>query len=320
MKLRCDFCYRHCQLEEGQTGLCGVRTHKEGKLITSGYGALVSLAVDPVEKKPLYHFLPGSRTMSIAMFGCNLTCQFCQNYLISQSDFAGVIAGQPVDIQEIIDGAKDRHCPSISFTYSEPLVWQDYMLEVAKRAKQEGLATIMVTNGTFSEEALARIVPWIDAYNIDLKGDESFYHRLCGGSDEPVLEAIRYIGRTKAHLEVTTMVMESMHTLSMIETLAHALHERGVQVWHLSRFFPNYHCTEAETSESFLRQALEAAKTGSIPYIYAGNSGMDQSTYCPSCHELLVTDRIRSSIHVLPTLKQGRCSSCRYPIYGRFGS
>lgn len=315
MKLKCDFCYLGCVLSEGQNGRCGIRVVENGRLHTKGYGDLVGMAVDPVEKKPLYHFLPGKRTFSLAMFGCNLTCSFCQNYSISQKQYFGLEPGRHEEPKQVIELAKRSGCPSISFTYSEPLVWQDYMCEVAQLAKAEGLATIMVTNGTFSSSAIHRILPLIDAFNIDLKGDESYYRRICGGSLKPVQEAIASLMGHHAHLEVTTMVIEAEHTVQMIMGLGELLKESGVQVWHLSRYFPRYKATMGATSDQYLNGMLEIAEQY-VPYVYAGNSALKQQTVCPSCKTTLVEGRDHGRPKPVETFLDGRCPVCRSPIYG----
>lgn len=320
MNQRCDFCYHHCSIAEGQSGICSVRTVEKGRLVTKGYGKLVALAVDPIEKKPLYHFLAGSKTLSIALFGCNLRCEFCQNYTISQPAFSQGQQTQTLDAASVVALAFEHACPSISFTYSEPLVWQDYLIEVATLAKQQGLATIMVTNGTFSEEALERITPLIDAFNIDLKGDESFYRRLCGGSAKPVLEAIGYLVGKGSHVEVTTMVMETEHDPSQLLALAGQLHDRGVNVWHLSRYFERYKATQRATSETYLSEMIKLVAPLGIAYVYAGNSSQRQATYCPHCHTLLVSDRRYGPIQCGKALQGGLCSSCSQKIYGRWPS
>ena len=320
MNQRCDFCYHRCSLGEGQSGICSVRIVEQGRLVTKGYGQLVALGVDPVEKKPLYHFLPGSKTLSLAMFGCNLGCAFCQNYTISQREYFQSQQTETFGAPALVGLALERNCPSISFTYSEPLVWQDFMVEVATLAKQKGLATIMVTNGTFSEQALARISPCIDAYNIDLKGDEAFYHRLCKGSAKPVLDAIEYLVAKGLHVEVTTMVMEEQHDKEQLLVLADQLVKRKVQVWHLSRYFPRYLSTESETTESYLLGMVTTLSSLGIPYVYAGNSEQKQATYCPRCHTLLVSDRRYGPIHCDKALFAGKCRACGLAIYGRWPS
>ncbi|WP_320123458.1 AmmeMemoRadiSam system radical SAM enzyme [uncultured Sphaerochaeta sp.] len=311
--LVCDFCYRHCRLKDGEIGFCGVRERSGDTIFTHNYGGLVSSAIDPVEKKPLYHFLPGTNTLSIAMFGCNLTCTFCQNYAISQRAWEAGAQRTYYTAREVVQLARDNRCPSISFTYSEPLVWQDYMVEVATFAKQEGLKTIMVTNGSFSEEALNRISPYIDAFNIDIKGDEAFYRDYCGGSSRPVWKAIEHIAPSKAHLEITTMVMEGVHTKQMISSIGRRLYSAGVQVWHLSRYFPRYKEQKRETSEHFLQEMVKVAKDSQIPFIYPGNSSLDQNTYCPHCKTSLVR---RSWVFRESIIDHSHCPECGRHIYG----
>ena len=315
MKRTCDFCYRLCCLSDGQKGVCGVRQNQAGRLVSLGWGNVVALASDPVEKKPLYHFLPGTHTLSFALFGCNFRCSFCQNYTISQQEYYSQREGRPLEPREIVDLALSHGSPSISFTYSEPLVWQDYLCEVARLAKEAALMTIMVTNGSFSAPALERLLPLIDAFNVDLKGDESFYRRVCKASREPVLAAIEAIVEAKRHLEVTTMVTESDHTPAVMETLATELKTRGVEVWHLSRYVPRYRYHDRATSEEFLAEAVERARESGIPHVYAGNSAQDTSTYCPHCHALLIR---RGALRPVSRVAGGCCPECGHRLYGHF--
>ncbi len=315
ISLVCDFCWRHCRLLEGQSGVCRVRRHVQGKLVTTTYGQIDAMGVDPIEKKPLYHYFPGSSTFSFALFGCNIDCEFCQNYSLSQGEPTLSLASERVEPSKIVSLAREQGCDSISYTYSEPLVWQDYMLDVATLAKKAGMRNIMVTNGSFSKEALKRLLPVIDAFNIDLKGDETFYRDVCKGQQKVVLDAIEAIAKTKAHLEVTTMLIESMHTKENVEALGKLLFERGVQVWHLSRFFPRHKMDYLmPTSEAYLMQMVELAKSSGIPYIYSGNSRSNRVTFCPSCHAMLIDDQ--GSVD--DTLEYGRCKRCSSPIYGVF--
>jgi len=314
--LFCDFCWRHCLLDEGQNGFCKVRRLVQGKVVTTTYGQVEAMAVDPVEKKPLYHYYPGSSTFSIALFGCNLACQFCQNHSLSQGEpTTPSPANERLEPSKIVSLARENGCPSISYTYSEPMVWQDYMLDVATLAKKAGMQNIMVTNGSFSEEALHRLLPVIDAFNIDIKGDEAFYKDVCKGQQQVVLDAIAAIAKTKAHLEVTTMLIESIHTKEDVQALGKLLQERGVQVWHLSRFFPRYKMAYLKpSSEAYLSEMVQLAKQSGIPYIYSGNSEVERATFCPSCHALLIDEHNR----VESALDQGRCSHCGTSIYGVF--
>ncbi|NCC64248.1 MAG: radical SAM protein, partial [Spirochaetia bacterium] len=255
----------------------------------------------------------------LAMFGCNLQCSFCQNYTISQSQYRSDSVRPPTKAGELVSLALRSGCPSISFTYSEPLVWQDYLIEVAIAAKQANLKTIMVSNGTFSEESLERLVPHIDAFNIDLKGDESFYQRICKGSAKPVIDSLYVLGGKAVHLEVTTMVMQGEHTLEDIRAIGTLLQEMGVHIWHLSRYFPNYQAHLEATKESFLKEILQTVQETSIDHVYGGNSFLNQNTYCPSCKNLLVRRDAGVSVYA-SSFVQGTCQACGQKIYGCFPS
>lgn len=318
MKIRCDFCWRLCSLSEGQTGICGVRQNRGGEIVTLNRGRVVALAVDNAEKKPLYHFHPGHRTLSFALFGCNFSCSFCQNYTISQREFLSRRDGTVMAPGELVELALKHNTPSISFTYSEPLVWQDYMVEVALLAKEAGLLTIMVTNGSFSEAAQRRIIPLIDAFNVDLKGDEAFYKKVCNGSVHPVLATIAAIEGSGRHLEVTTMVSEQHHTPAVMELLASQLSERHVQVWHLSRYFPQYQSSEKATSEQYLQEALTMARQAGISHVYPGNSSLDGTTFCANCKRALITRGAMRTPHISPLLADGVCRHCHTRLYGHF--
>ena len=299
--MRCDFCFRHCDISEGGWGWCNARTVRNGRLEDRAYGHLSSVAVDPVEKKPLYLFLPGTKTLSVAMEGCCLDCAFCQNHDISRShhDFLPFISPH-----DTVDYAVENDIPSISFTYSEPLVWQDYAAETATLAKESGLRTIMVTNGEFSKEALTRLLPLIDAYNIDVKGDEGFYRDICRGRLSPVLDGIERIIAYGSHVEVTTLLIEGIHTEAMIGMLGRTLKDRGVEAWHLTRFFPAFRMIDRRaTSERFLSMMLESADRSGIRYIFPGNSRQRRPLLCPICQK-----------ETSPV--NGRCSECGSLIEG----
>lgn len=311
MKTRCDFCYRECSLGEGQRGVCHIRVNRGGTIVTENYGEVVALALDPIEKKPLYHFRPGSCTLSAALFGCNLSCSFCQNYSISQKEFHQQRPNRYISPEVFIQQAVERNV-SVSFTYSEPIVWQDYLLDCARMAKDEAIPTILVSNGTFSKASLTRILPFIDAYSIDLKGDESFYRHYCNGSAKPVIAGLEALAKTSATVEVTTLLIEGEHTLSDVKELGTILADLGIRVWHLSRYHPAYKLDLPPTGESFLQEALAAAKELKIPHIYGGNSRQDQDTYCPECGALLIK-RFPHQTKVF--LKEGKCT-CSHQLYG----
>ena len=307
MSQSCDFCFRRCCLSEGQKGYCGARENIEGKIVSVNYGQLVSLALDPVEKKPLYHFLPHTKTLSVSESGCNYSCLFCQNWQISQK----IVKEEETSPSSLAAYCLRYGVPSVSYTYSEPLVWQDYMIRSAEEAKKKGVRNIMVTNGSFSCEALERIVPLIDAFNIDLKGDDEFYETVCKASLQPVLDGIEYIVSHGRHIEVTTMLIEGMHDEKMVMMLGSLLCERGVSVWHLSRFFPRYRMKDREeTSEAFLSSMLTVAKESGIPYIYGGNTMIPALAVCPHCGRVLRDDVSK----MLPSV----CPECGETVYGVF--
>ena len=295
----CDFCFRHCDIREGQTGWCRSRVNEGGRIRDTDYSGLAALADDPVEKKPLYHFLPFSRTLSVAMEGCSFDCDFCQNHEIAKDHHGNLRSFAP---EFIVETAERNGFPSISFTYTEPLVWQDYMIDTARHAEERGIRSVMVSNGVFSDEAIERILPVIDAYNIDLKGDEAFYRNICHGSLEPVLNGIERIVRHGSHLEVTTLIIEGIHDEGMIRKLGKMLYERGVSVWHLTRFYPMRRMADRmPTSQGYLKIMAEAAAGSGIPHIYSD----DDRVICPECGES-VSRRGFSGI----------CPSCGERVYG----
>jgi pyruvate formate lyase activating enzyme len=321
MTQTCDFCYRHCHIPDGGTGFCGVRRNNGGKLVSPYYGKLVSLALDPIEKKPLYHFLPGSQSLSLAEPGCNYSCDFCQNYEISQKGFSWTT--EDVSPEEVVGFAQKANAQSVSYTYSEPSVWQDYMIAVATLVHQDGRRNVMVTNGSFSAESRERIFSVIDAFNIDVKGDETYYRTVCHADLQPVLDNVEAVSKAGLHQEITTLVIQGIHTEGMITQLGKELSNRGVQVWHLSRFFPRYRMEDRKaTSEAFLNQMLQAARQSGIPYIYAGNSSHVDQTFCPKCHTLLIHSHDYQGTQrqdVQKNIPDGRCAVCGQQIYGVFG-
>ena len=319
--MNCDFCYHNCLLKEGQVGVCGVRKNIDGKIVSLNYAQVVAKAVDPIEKKPLYHFLPGSSTYSFALFGCNFACQFCQNHHISQLDSPHYHFNHnktpPKDLLSEIIRSKSE---TVSYTYSDPIVWQDYMVDVASLAKEESLNNCMVTNGSFTKSSLQRALKVIDVFNIDLKGSESFYKKYCKASAKAVLESIETIANTpKKFLEVTTLIIEDVHTLDDLKKLASFLVKANVKALHISRFFPSYKMRDfKQTSETFLEDAIKVAQDTGIEFVYGGNSSNteSQNTYCPNCKSLLIKrDYYKTKI---VNMNGNRCSSCKAEIYGLF--
>ena len=308
----CTFCYLKCNIKEGAFGHCRVRTVSNGKLISTGGNFLQTICEDPIEKKPLYHFLPATLTMSVAKGGCNFSCDFCQNWELSQ--LSHNYKGTEISPEDLVEITLKRNLPSISFTYSEPLVWQDYVYKTSCIAKEKNLSTIMVTNGSFSEEALIRLSPVVDAYNIDLKGDANYYKTICHGELTPVYNAIEYLIKNKKHVEVTTLILEKFHSPEIIKQIGKELYNRGVEIWHITKFYPNYKMSnEKPTSDEYLKKIIEVAKNEKIPYIYPGNSMYFSPTICPNCHKTLFTNHNNHYLtkkELQSNIKDGKCAFC----------
>ncbi|MFP4014375.1 MAG: AmmeMemoRadiSam system radical SAM enzyme [Chitinispirillaceae bacterium] len=317
----CSLCSHRCRIPSQQYGFCSVRKNVGGKLYTYAYGKTVSEQVDPVEKKPLFHFLPASTTFSVATIGCNFRCGFCQNWNISQAEKGDIEGkwGRPADPQEIVDRALQAGCKSISFTYTEPTIFFEYTFDIARLAKENGLKTIFVSNGYMTDEALDVISPYLDACNIDLKSfRDDYYRKLCKARLEPVLDSLQKIVQLGIWLEITTLVVtgenDSVEELRNIASFIADNLDSSVP-WHVSRFFPQYELTSLPpTPVSTIEKAVRIGAESGLRFIYAGNVGGDTDTLCPVCGETLVhrsgyrTDRL--------WIESGRCRSCRTEIRG----
>lgn len=289
-RVHCFLCAQQCRIRPGRTGVCGVRENREGTLYTLVYGEVVAANVDPIEKKPLYHFLPGTQSFSIATVGCNLRCRFCQNADISQASKGKIetIHGTPLPPLRAVELAREYGCASISYTYTEPTIFMEYVLDIARPAMEAGLANVFVTNGFMTPEARELIIPYLHAANVDLKGyDEDYYRRMCGARLQPVLETIEEFHRRGVHVEVTTLVIpgendspeELRHIASFIASLS-------VDIpWHISRFYPTYELTDRPlTPVQTLRQAARIGREAGLRYVYLGNvPGEEADTQCPEC-------------------------------------
>lgn len=317
---RCPFCYRSCSLGDGDIGLCRVIRNDRGvfNAVTSQrYGAL---HIDPIEKKPLYHFHPGSSTFSIGMTGCNLFCDFCQNHSLVRGEGAGM---KDLTASEILAAVDTSRSSIISYTYSEPIVWQSSLLPIAEGVHQRGLLNVLVTNGTFSRWSLSHLKMLTDALNIDLKGDEQFYREVCHakGAYQSVLDSIDFwVNHTESVVEVTSLIIEGFHTPGWVRETGALLKEIGVSVWHLSRFFPAFRMAHrAPTSPSCMLECFEEAQKSGMDYVYLGNMEhpSTQSLKCPRCSNLIprkALNELADSRHHL------KCPRCGSPLYGRYGS
>ncbi len=317
-KVRCNLCERRCVIPEGTRGVCGVRENRDGTLYSLVYGRPVSVAVDPIEKKPLFHFLPGTDILSLATVGCNFKCLHCQNWEISQA--------RPEDIptpyvppEKILEAAVKEGVPSIAYTYVEPTIFYEYARDIGTLAKKHGINNVFVTNGYFTEEVLKDMRGWLDAMNIDLKGDARFYREVTGGTDvEVVRRNIRLAKRYGFHVEVTVLVVpgwndrEDWFRSEVVEFIAGI--DRDIPL-HISRFFPHYRMrdvstTPVETLVRFYKIAREE-----LPYVYVGNVGDPkyETTYCPNCGAPVI---IRHGYYTEDRTERGRCPYCGHRIAG----
>jgi pyruvate formate lyase activating enzyme len=264
----CELCPHLCRLKPGQTGRCRVRTNLQGTLMSLNYGKISALQIDPVEKKPLAHFMPGTKTFSIGSYGCNLRCPFCQNYHLSME----TPTTQLILPEEMIKRAKKAGTPSISFTYNEPVVSYEYVEETSRLAHSQDLSTIMVTNGFICSKPLLKLLPLLDAMNIDLKAfNDNTYRTVCGGSLKPVQDTIRSAVESSVHVEVTLLLVTNMHQLNELEDMFKWLASISAEIpIHISRYFPVYRHHEPPTSIQWIHQVCHLAEKY-LTYVHTGN-------------------------------------------------
>jgi pyruvate formate lyase activating enzyme len=322
-KVRCILCAHSCIVKPGRRGICGVRQNRDGILETLVFGRLIAQHVDPIEKKPLFHLLPGSRSYSIATVGCNFKCRFCQNADIAQmpNDRSGAVMGASCSPESVVAGALDQGCRSIAYTYTEPTVYFEFAFETARLATAKGLKNVFVTNGFMSREALEMAAPYLDAANVDLKAySDDFYKTRCSARLEPVKETLRRLKALDKLVEVTTLIIPGLNDdpgelRRLAEFIAGDL---GPETpWHISRFHPTYKLTDRPpTPVETLIMASEIGRQAGLRYVYIGNvpGGGGESTYCHHCGALLIE---RSGFTVLRnSVRDSGCPECRSPVYG----
>lgn len=322
-KVMCNLCNHRCIIKNNRRGICGVRENRGGILETLVYGQLIARNIDPIEKKPLYHLLPGSLSYSIATVGCNFRCLFCQNADIAQmpSDRNGMIIGNNYTPEEIVKDAVKGGCKSISYTYTEPTVFFELAFDTAKLANAEGIQNIFVTNGYMTTEALNMINPYLDAANVDLKAfDEDFYKTYCGAQLEPVKESLKLMKSLGIFVEVTTLLIPGLNDdKKELERLAGFLaDDLGSETpWHISRFHPTYKLTDRpRTPVATLLAAREIGIQAGLKYVYTGNVPGEngEKTFCYQCGQILID---RWGFHVRENLvKDDRCRYCGAQIHG----
>jgi pyruvate formate lyase activating enzyme len=275
--VRCLACSHKCLIKKNKTGICSVRKNINGKLYLLVYGQIVAEHVDPIEKKPLFHFLPGTISYSIGTVGCNFKCDWCQNFDISQASKQGIIFGKKRTPEQIVKSALEENCKSIAYTYNEPAIWSEFIKKTSKLAKKFKIKNILVTNGYFSKESLDYLNGLIDAANIDLKSfKEETYQKYCGAKLKPVLETIKKMHRQKVHIEITTLLIpelnDSKEELKEIAEFIYSIDNKGEIPWHISRFFPMYKMFDKKiTSIETLKTAEEIGRQAGLKFVHLGN-------------------------------------------------
>lgn len=322
-RVRCRLCNHACVVGDGKRGLCGVRENRGGALETLVYGRLIAANDDPIEKKPLFHLMPGSRSFSIATVGCNFKCRFCQNADIAQmpADRKGMVTGDRTTPEQVVAAATQRRCASIAYTYTEPTVFFEFACDTARLAHGQGIKNVFVTNGFMSVEALERISPWLDAANVDLKAySDDFYKKQCGARLEPVKETLRQMKRRRIWVEVTTLIIPGLNDdpgeLSRLaEFIAEELGDETP--WHVSRFHPTYRLTDrGSTPVETLLQARQIGNAAGLKYVYTGNipGQGGEDTLCPGCGTTVIA---RQGFRILDNrIRKGRCVDCGTSIDG----
>ncbi len=308
----CQLCPHTCKLAEGKVGVCGVRRNLGGVLYSLVYEKAAAVHVDPIEKKPLFHVYPGSASFSIAAMGCNFHCRFCQNHDLSQVH--GEPAGQPVTSRQVVDAAVTRGCRTIACTYTEPTVYYEYALEIARLAKAEGMATVFVTNGYINEAPLRELAPFLTAANVDLKGwNKDFYRRVIGGDLGSVLRSLQLMKELGVWVEVTTLLVpDQISDADLQEMACFIKQELGAETpWHISRFHPDYQYTQTPaTPLSLLQRGREMGLAAGLRYVYSGNIPGDEGehTYCPQCGKKVIE---RYGFQILANhVRNGGCRFC----------
>ena len=324
--VQCLACNHKCVIPEGGTGICGVRKNINGKLYSLVYAKPIAVNIDPIEKKPLFHFLPGTPIFSIGTLGCNFLCKFCQNWDISQIRGEAAIKTEKsanlLSPKEIIAYCKEKNIPSIAYTYNEPTVFIDYAHQTMKLAKKEGLKNVWVSNGYFSDEAIKLVSPYLDAINIDLKSfSEKFYREIVGAKLEPVKENIKKIHKLGIWLEVTTLIIPGYNdSEEELSKIAKFIKKISPDIpWHISAFYPAFKMKNVPpTPKKALVKAYQIGREAGLNYVYAGNmpDSKYESTYCPKCGKLLIE---RYGFEILGNYLEGdKCPNCGFKVAGIF--
>ena len=319
-KVQCRLCPRNCTLDSGKTGICGVRQNIDGRLIALSYGMIASAAIDPVEKKPLYHFYPGSRTFSLGGIGCNLRCRHCQNSSLSRASMENSFrALEKLSPEEIVAASLNKNCKLLVWTYNEPSIWFEYIMDTAILARKKGLKTVLVTAGAINREPLEMLLPLIDAYRLDIKGfTEKLYRDLCGFPFlQTVLESARAAKKAGCHLEIVTNIIPNWNDdEAQMRSLAEWIRDNpGPETpWHVTAYYPALEMEEPPTPPSTIHRIAALGRKTGLKQVFAGNvrDGKDSSTLCPSCGVTLIR---RSGFSLLEKkITDGACPECGYRL------
>jgi pyruvate formate lyase activating enzyme len=319
-EIRCELCPKRCRLAQGKRGLCRVRENRDGKCYSLVYGNPCAFHPDPMERNPFFHVLPGSRSLSLATAGCNFGCKFCQTWEISQASPEDVYS-YDIPPELVVKRAKQMGARSISYTYVEPVIFYEYMVDVGAVARKEGLLNLIHSNGFINPDPLRNLCKILDAANIDLKGfTDQFYRELCGGELNPVLETLKTLKQEKVHLEITNLIIPTKNDeMSLVrEMCLWAKKELGADTpVHFSRFYPLYRLKNLPpTPVSILEEARKVALSSGLEYVYIGNvpGHEGENTFCPQCKKMVI-QRIGYMIGEV-RLKGGKCEHCGRPIPG----
>jgi len=320
-KVKCHLCCQYCTVSPGKRGICAVRENRDGFLQTLVYGKVIARHVDPIEKKPLFHFYPASRSYSIATVGCNFRCLQCQNCEISDYPKEHPdIPGIDMTPEDVVGEAETTGCKSISYTYTEPTVFMEFAYDCARLAHKKGIRNVFVSNGYTSPSAARVIAPYLDANNIDLKGDDDFYKRVVGARLQPVLDTIRLMKELGVWVEITTLIIPTYNDSDEFLQWAAGFIKSvdPAMPWHVTQFHPTHNLMDQpRTPLSVLRRAREIGLGAGLKYVYEGNVPGEggENTYCPSCGELII-ERVGFSLRAVK-IRDSKCGKCGATIDGR---
>jgi len=318
--IRCELCFRHCLLEPGDIGECEIRVNEDGQLMTMGYGNPGALNVDPIEKKPFFHYKPGTNAYSIAVVGCNIDCKFCQNWQIAQAK-PGEIRTRTMSPADVVGDAKKYECPSIAYTYSEPTVWSEYVMDCSQAGNKADIGSVIISNGTWDPKVLSQILQHVKAIKVDLKSIEPEYYRnICNAELQPVLDNIVQIRKSGVWLELVNLVVTSLNDSdsNFVKLSKWVKKYLGADVpVHFTRFHPMYKLRNlAPTPLKVLDRAYEITRSEGLDHVYVGNvpGHQAQNTVCPGCGAKII-ERIGYVVK-LNMIQAGRCKKCKKQIPG----